>query len=186
MDKKLLRAEIKKKNSCLSEEYKKEASEKITALLLSSSLYKNAKSIFIYISRDNEPDTEKIIEAAFSDNKTVYVPKCISDGIMLPIRINRKTELYSGYKGIKEPEITVYPEENTSPDISVIPSVSASYDGKRLGHGGGFYDRFLQNTETYRICLCFNKLIVSDIPTESHDAFMDAVITENKIYNCRK
>lgn len=186
MDKKLLRKEIKSKRALLSESYKKESSEKITEAVISSTAYIRADSIFIYISSPDEPATNKIINAALGDGKKVYVPKCIAKGLMLPVEINRKTVFVSGYMGILEP--AEYNEDIKIPkiDLSIIPCVSASLSGERLGHGAAFYDIFLQHTETEKFCLCFHKLIQESIPTESTDIKMNAVITEKGIFTVKQ
>lgn len=180
--KKILRLEASKITHALSAEYKKEASEKITAVLLSTQEYNKAKSIFVYTSTKNEPDTSFFIKTALSDQKEVFVPKCIKKGIMVPVKITENTVFEEGFMGISEP--ARYDESIflSQIDLSVIPCVGAATSGKRLGHGGGFYDIFLNNTKTEKICLCFEALLFEDIPTDSHDILMDAVITENGFY----
>lgn len=185
MEKKLLRARIRKKKALLTEEYKNEASKKICDLFLSSKEYKAADSIFIYISGKDEVSTVKIISDALEDNKTVYVPKCIGEGIMIPVKIDAETEYVTGYKGLTEPVTDSYSYDDFNADVSVVPCISASYEGKRLGHGGGFYDRFLAENKSLKICLCFSDLIESIIPTDNHDILMDAVITEEGFFSCR-
>ncbi|MBQ3538127.1 MAG: 5-formyltetrahydrofolate cyclo-ligase [Clostridia bacterium] len=172
-----LRKIIKEKEKSLSFSYKKEASEAITKHILTNSDFINAKSVFIYMSLPGEPSTDKLIEASFRMNKAVYVPYCIKKGQMKAVRIYPDSVLYDGYMGIKEPEIT-NSECADDFDIAIIPCVSASDDGRRLGHGGGFYDIFLKGKKAKTYCLCFKKLMNNEIPTEEHDVCVFSVVTE--------
>ena len=63
-----------------------------------------------------------------------------------------------------------------------VPCISAGKDLRRIGHGAGYYDRFLPKTEAVKICLCFAKLLAENIPTDAYDVPMDMVITEEDIY----
>ena len=55
--------------------------------------------------------------------------------------------------------------------------------GKRLGRGGGYYDKLLNiYPDTLKIGLTFNERIIEDIPTDSHDIYMDYVFTNDKYY----
>lgn len=181
MEKRALRKKIKEKSEGLSLSQKNGASEKITELFLACEEYKAAENIFIYVSTPNEPDTDEIIKRALKDNKNVFVPKCISRGNMLAVRITDLTVLSPGYMGIREPE-GISGEESIKIDTAVIPCISAYFDGKRLGHGAGFYDIFLEKHKPKKICLCFSELISEEIPMEDHDIYMDAVITQKGIF----
>lgn len=181
MDKKTLRKEIREKLQQLSSEYKKASSAAISDFFLSSEDYEKAENIFVFVSTENEPDTAKIIQRALEDNKNVFVPKCLSKGNMIAVRITAGTRLSAGYMGIPEPE-AFSEEKDISIDTAVIPCMSAYYDGKRLGHGAGFYDIFLKKHNPKKICLCFDKIVSPDIPMEENDIFMDEVITEKGIF----
>ena len=182
MDKKELRKFIRTKNLNLSDDYKKNASESICNIFLASTDYHTSENIFIYVSLPNEPDTSAIIRKALEDKKNVFVPKCISKGHMIAVRVTDDTEYSSGYMNICEPR--VYQEENdTKIDIAIVPCISADTDGKRLGHGGGFYDIFLKKHSSKNICLCFNEILCTDIPMNENDIYMDAVITERGFFN---
>ncbi len=181
MTKKELRIEIKNKISCLSDEYKKDSSEKIARNLIFSPEFIKAHSIFIYISTENEPDTSLIIQEALGAGKRVFVPKCIGKGIMIPVEITRDTVFVKGYMDIAEPRDYDININVTEIDLSVIPCLSANFMGERLGHGAGFYDRFLLNVKTEKFCLCFGELISPEIPTDEYDIIMNAVITEKGI-----
>lgn len=175
MNKAELRQLIRSKSDALSGEYIKASGQLIAKKFIASSVFQESENIFIYVSTAKEPDTLGIIEAALASGKKVYVPKCGRNHTMKAIRINSTDELKSGYMGIPEP---VGDEEAENIDLAVIPCISASTDGKRLGHGAGFYDRFLAETDTKKVCLCFGRLLCDDIPMEKFDIKMDCVISE--------
>lgn len=179
--KKELRMEIKNRINCLSDEYKKDSSVKIARCLIATPEFVQAESIFCYISTTDEPDTSVIIDTALKLGKQVFVPVCIEKGVMIPAEITLDTVFMKGYMGISEPVEYNESVNLTHLDLSVIPCISTNFKGDRLGHGAGFYDRFLGNVTTKKFCLCFSALIAPQIPTDEHDIKMDIVVTENGI-----
>ena len=184
MTKKELRGIIKEKRTLLTAEYIKDSDKAIQRLVCESRSFISAESIFVYVSADKEPSTELIIEKALAQGKKVFVPRCISRGKMVAVEISESTVFESGFMGIREP---VDYDENfilKSVDLSVIPCVSLSLSGKRLGHGAGFYDIFLENTVTEKMCLCYYELLSDDIPVDENDIAMDKAVTERGIFSC--
>lgn len=180
MNKKELRAEIKEKINSLDKNYIDSASKEIQENLIRLPLFREASSVFVYMSTENEPDTSLVIKEALKERKKVYVPKCISKGVMVAVRIDETTVFKSGYMNLPEPE-NVIAEENIKIDLAVLPCVSADFKGNRLGHGAGFYDRFLEKNKSARVCFCFEKLVSPEIPTEEHDIKADVLITEKTV-----
>ena len=85
--------------------------------------------------------------------------------------------LTPGILGIPEPpapETDGIPE----PDLILVPCVAASPGGIRLGHGAGYYDRFLSGRGGEKVCLCFRALLRADLPAEDTDVITDLVITD--------
>lgn len=150
--------------------------------MLSSREYAESESVFIYVSTPTEPDTHKIINHALSSGKKVYVPKCCEGNTMLAVRINSLSELSEGKFGLYEPLNITETLEASALDMAVVPCMSAAKSLKRLGHGGGYYDRFFSETKTKMLCLCFEKLLSKEIPTDEYDIMMNKVITEEGIY----
>ena len=175
--KKQLRKMMLERQKNLSENYVRASSENITKRFLSSEVYKNSEKIFIYVSTDREPDTLTIINDALAKNKKVYVPKCVNK-IMYAVRIYGIKNLVEGRLGILEPEDyseTISPEEL---DLIVAPCLSASLNGKRLGHGMGCYDKFLSVCSTMTVCFCFKKMLCDEIPMNENDVYIKSVLTE--------
>lgn len=182
-EKKRLRREASEKISRFPPDALKEASQKITAQVLSSPQYRQAASLFVYVSTNSEPDTRAIIEDAWKAGKVVCVPKCYGGGRMEAVRVFSWHDLVPGAYGIPEPASV--PAGSIFPvlDLAVIPCVCATPDGKRLGHGVGYYDRFLRAHPMPCLCLCFHALLLDGLPTEPSDYPMDAVITEEGTFS---
>lgn len=161
------------------DEYVNGASKQITDKLLELDVFKHAESIFCYLSTEKEVCTDEIIEHALKDKK-VYVPKCVDEHNMIAIRYRKGDELETGRYGIPEPVNDE--KQETDFDVIIVPCLAAGKDLARLGHGKGYYDRFLKNSKAFKICLCLDKLICNDIPMGPDDVYMDMVITENETY----
>ncbi|MBQ7740672.1 MAG: 5-formyltetrahydrofolate cyclo-ligase [Eubacterium sp.] len=146
--------------------------------------YKNSDIILCYVSLDDEIDTKEIINKALSDNKRVAVPLCIDQNGNMDFRfINSLNELKSGYKGIPEPDKEKSESvRDFSNAIAVVPGLCFTKEGKRLGYGGGYYDRFLKNNSLISIGLCYNSFMLNDIPTDEYDISVKCVISESCIY----
>jgi hypothetical protein len=72
---------------------------------------------------------------------------------------------------------TVEPSEVTA---WIVPGLAFTQDGKRLGYGGGWYDRLLADAnDTLKIGVAHEFQIVDDLPHEPHDILLDRVVTPN-------
>lgn len=174
MNKRELRLKCAEIRKNLSPEYINSASDRIAAEVLKAPEYVAAESVFIYVSVPGEPGTSDIITDALERGKTVLVPKCVGDN-MLAVKIRSLDDLRPGAFGIPEPIGSK--AWSGGIDLAVVPCAAASRDLNRLGHGRGYYDRFLAGREIFKLCLCFDKLLC-DVPTDGNDIKMNMVITE--------
>ena len=187
-----IRKEIRETRTALLAEggYFDMAGKLITQHILRSYVYTAARSVFIYVSMEGEPDTYSLINTALQDHKAVFVPKCVSKDTMLAVRIYSPDELTPGMMNIPEPALleTSITASCSDLDLAVVPCVSVSGDRIRLGHGAGFYDRFLSakkdgpDNRPVTLCTCFEKLMRDDIPAGPFDIPMDLIATENGIF----
>ncbi len=181
IQKKQLRREIAARVRALPQTVREQASEAIRRRVLALPEYAAAGSLFLYIAMPTEPDTRGILERALRDGKRVYVPKCIGKGEMLAVRIRGLDDLAPGAYGILEPVDCSETAEPSALDLILVPCVAASPDGKRLGHGAGFYDRFLEHNADKTVCLCFSAALSDAIPTEPTDVPMRRVVCESTV-----
>ena len=178
--KKRLRRICRAKGEALTPAYRQEADRRIQTAVLESGLWQSAEGVFLYVSMRHEPDTRALIEAALREGKRVYVPLCLPDRSMRAARIRSLGELRPGTLGIPEPPADAEAASPGELDLAVVPCVTATRAGARLGHGAGYYDRFLRLHRCPTLCLCYAALLADELPTEAHDVPMDLVITEDE------
>ena len=135
----------------------------------------NSRDILIYVSRDDEVDTIRLIKY-FLNSKRVAVPKIVNKE-MIFYYINSLNDLERGYFGILEP-ITNMPVTDFSKAVAVTPGICFSKDLFRLGYGGGYYDRLMDKYNIYSIGLCYQECFLESIPTDEYDKPVDEIITD--------
>ena len=209
-EKELIRKEIREKIDAAGEDYRREASAAIALNALNVpemkeqkrtgflGLRKTGKTVMAYCSVGNEPSTLALISELLKTGKRVCLPRCIdideegrrTDTVdaMEARRIESFDDLEPGAYGIPEPKEgteAVPPEEI---DIIILPCVSCDRECNRLGHGAGYYDKYLSKVrkDCFTMALCYEEALADKIPAEEHDMPVDAVITEKQVYRWRK
>ena len=176
--KRWLRREIRGKSDALTAAYREEASRRIAEQVLAAECFRRARVIMAYASLPNEPDTRGMIREAIREGKTVLLPRCVSPEEMVALPFDGWEDLEPGYLGVMEPRFPAEGLEIPEPELILVPCMAASRDGRRLGHGAGYYDRFLEKRKAETLCLCFRELIRDDIPAGPLDRRVDRVITD--------
>ena len=191
MENRELRKLIRAEASMLNKEYIDAANASVFERVITLPEFIAAGTLFSYVSCEREPDTHRIIRYSLARGKRVYVPRITGSGLMAATRITDLEALEPDRYGI----LTPAPGETASPaelELSLIPCLSVAPDGYRLGHGGGYYDRFFApaaRAEADRAAgavmngavLCFERLLSADLPACAHDVRFGIVVTENRI-----
>lgn len=187
MNKKQLRQEMREKLASISKQLYEEKSYNIAERLYKESNWLNAKTVGITISKPPEVDTYQIIRKAWEQGKTVVVPKCIPSNKQLVFRcLEDFNQLETVYFGLLEPKESITRKvEPNEIDLLIVPGLSFTKVGFRLGVGGGYYDRFLENYQGDKISLAFDIQIVPDLPVEEHDLPVDKIITDHEVIETR-
>lgn len=186
-DKKCLRKKAMEIRGGISKEQREKWDAAMYSGIFSSSFFLEAETIFTYVSMKEEPDTGGIIETSWRMGKKVFVPRCIpgKERRMEAVEIASWEELSPGTMGIWEPKKAVEGRKERSFSLMLIPCIMADKRGGRLGHGAGYYDRFLASAEGVKLCLCYEALLYSKVPMEEKDIFMDYVLTEEGMISCK-
>ena len=140
--------------------------------------YKNADTVFIYISYRDEIETHNLIKEALK-TKRVLVPLCLNtDGDMIAVEIKSFDELKEGAFGILEPQSKIQFEGEI--DFALVPGVAFSFDGYRIGYGKGYYDRFLKDKNIFKTGVCHDELLFDTVPREEFDVRLNMIITPER------
>ncbi|XP_043264442.1 5-formyltetrahydrofolate cyclo-ligase [Colletes gigas] len=185
----LLRKKMNNVIAQLSSEEKQRQSKNVFQKLCALAEFQTSQRISLYLSTENEIDTIPILKHLFEKQKEVFIPRYRNKQMemvkLLSMEDYEKLPLTKW--NIKQPNFDE-PRENVLEtgglDLIILPGVAFNMDGKRLGHGMGYYDKFLnfysrkQQKKPHLIAVAFNEQIQEDIPTSENDVFMDRVLTE--------
>ena len=177
-EKQRIRQETRRISEGLTPEYRRDAGREITRQVLALPFWKQAKTVMAYWSLPQEPDTRELMETALREGKTLLLPRCLDGGRMAAIEVKDLSEPQAGEMGIPEPPMPADGAEAPEPDLILVPCVAASPGGVRLGHGAGYYDRFLAAHTGTSVCLCFRSLLRADLPAEDTDIPVRLVVSD--------
>ena len=147
-----------------------------------------AHTVAVFLSFDGELDTLPLIDQLWRAGKRVYLPVLhpFSPGNLLFLHYHPSSDLVVNRLNIREPKLDVRDVLPLSQlDVLVTPLVAFDADGQRLGMGGGFYDRTLQNWRQHRlqpVGYAHDCQQVDALPTEQWDIPLPAVITPSKTW----
>ncbi|TLS36312.1 5-formyltetrahydrofolate cyclo-ligase [Pseudalkalibacillus caeni] len=180
-----LRNEMKEKLKEMSPDQRESSNHAIHKTLFNHPLWLQANTIGITISRKPEVDTAPIIEKAWELGKEVSVPKCFPKTKEMEFRsITSYDQLEVVYFGLKEP----IPDrtESCSPlnvDLLIVPGLVFDKQGYRIGFGGGYYDRYLENYSNGTVALAYDFQVVDRVPKETFDQPVQEIITDAASYS---
>ncbi|MCI6691697.1 MAG: 5-formyltetrahydrofolate cyclo-ligase [Clostridium sp.] len=183
-EKKILRNKILIIRNSLDKEVKEAMDDEIYNKLITSDLYIKAKNIFIYLSFGSEIQTNNIITKALRDEKEVYIPKVYKKNkLMKAVRLKSFNDLKENSMGILEPIDDSNYIDKREIDLILVPGVVFDLNGNRIGYGGGYYDRYLQDIKEIRnkVVLAYDLQIVDSINPDIHDIAFDYIITNTRL-----
>lgn len=185
-----LRKRLRQTRRLISLQQQEMHASQLATQLSIQTFFKQAQHIAAYIANDGEISPDKAIYAALATQKQCYLPKIESfiDKKMQFSPYTSKTKLHTNQYGIPEPSsCAVTP---LCLELILVPLVAFDITGRRLGMGGGFYDRFLAqypaNARPRLVGLAHEaqKVPPNTISTDSWDIQMDMIVTESNLYQC--
>lgn len=193
--KRQLRAERAAARGGLSPEERRELSARACAHAQDWLQASGAETLLAYMPLRSELDTRPLIAAAWAAGGRVLLPRVIPGSASMSLHEVRSwEELAPGAYGIHEPLPSILAWEAV-PDAVLVPGLAFDRRGGRLGYGQGYYDRLRARWQSEAprgsvqplwAGLAYELQLVTEVPMEPHDAFMDMLITENGIWRCRK
>ncbi len=184
--KKWLRKRKIQARESLTEEERLKYSEEICRRIAGMPGFADAETVFIYNWMRGEVRLDTLAETAEAHGKRIVYPKCVSGTEMIAVQPGQGSSAWtSGAFGIREPDPekgSVIPPDEI--DFVVCPCSSFDAGCRRLGMGGGYYDRYLPFcTKANIVAAAFETQRAERIPADAKDVPVDAVITEKCIYS---
>jgi len=158
-------------------------SAQITAHLIAWAPFRAAQHLLIYLAMPREVQTAGLIAAA--SGKRVCVPSVVGRHLVLrPLVAGRP--LRRGAMGIAEPKAAAGEVPPTEVDLALVPGVAFDPAGHRVGHGAGFYDRFLPTLRpSTPVCgLAFREQVVPALEPAPWDVPVGFLCTEDGVVAC--
>ena len=188
-----IRSSVRQLRKNLSADFQHHAAQNIATRVMELPRVQNAHTVSLFLSFDGELNTRPLIERLWQAGKSVYLPVLhpFSRGNLLFLRYSAESEMVLNHFGIEEPRLNVQQVLPVSRlDVIFTPLVAFDATGQRLGMGGGFYDRTLQDWESaylqqcgpYPIGLAHDCQRVDALPVQEWDVPLPEIITPSTHY----
>lgn len=128
--------------------------------------------IMIYYPISSEINILDII----NENKKFYLPFC-KNKEMEARYLSDINDLVKDEVGILAPKYST----NDEVDVVIAPAVACNTKFYRLGYGGGYYDKFLQNRNVIKIAITYEETLIEDDFQEVFDVQFDYIVTDEKV-----
>jgi len=176
MTKSDIREQICRKKRAMSPWEISDCSTRLGERLYSHPAYRNARSLYGYLSFNQEVRTFPILAQAQLDGKRVAVPR-VAGETMEFFWLDDLSDVAPGYCGIPEPAENL-PVADDETALVLMPGLAFDARGVRCGYGGGFYDRWLELHPGHpTLALCYEFQLFSDLRPGPHDVPVDYVLS---------
>jgi 5-formyltetrahydrofolate cyclo-ligase len=187
--KRSLRAAIVSARDGLPDARRAEASQRIAAQLVALPQFVAAASVLLTLPFRSEWDATLVARAALAAGKRVIVPRVDAPARVLALhRVESLVDgIVPGYRGIPEPREDLPLASAHDVALALVPGVAFDGEGRRLGYGGGYYDRLLPllDAGVPRIAGAFDEQIVERVPAAAHDLTVDVIATPTRLIVAR-
>ena len=167
--KQILRGQMRQALAELSDQERAWSDGELIQRFLDHPKLAQAQTVMLYYGVGHEIRTE---------GKTVCLPKCLPENQMEARAITSLEDLAPDRYAIPAPKDTCPVVEREKLDLILVPGLCFDSRGSRLGQGGGYYDRYLEDYDGVTIGLCREDFFQVNLPREPLDAWVRFVLTE--------
>ena len=167
-----LRAQVLARRSALPADQRTTAGKLIRDAVLAAPQVQMAGTIAAYYSVGTEPSTHGLVYALWKRGSYVLLPLLRPDGDLDWASYEGPDSLVAGPRGLREPgEPPRGVDAVARADAVLVPALAVDAAGRRLGRGGGSYDRALARVGPLvpLIALIYDDELVEQVPAEGHD-----------------
>jgi 5-formyltetrahydrofolate cyclo-ligase len=161
-----------------------EASAAVTQRVLDLPEVERSRTVAAFISYGTELATRPLLDALTDRGVAVLLPVLLDDDDLAWRRYAGPDRLVPGRRGLLEPAADAAGDAAVETvDAVVVPGVCYDLSGRRLGRGGGSYDRALARLPAGvpRIAVALDSEVVPELPAEEHDERVDVIVTPTRV-----
>lgn len=174
-----LRADMRRRRSAVAPDERTRASAEACTRLLDLPEVRTAARVGLYAALPGELDVAPALRALLRRGVAVLLPRVVDRDLEL-VPFDEAIPMKPGFRGVLEPTGTASGDRL---DVIVVPGLAFDREGRRLGQGGGHYDRLLARlgARGVRVGVGFDFQIVDEVPGEAHDERVHALVTERRM-----
>ena len=169
-----LRKQVLHEMKALSQKQKQAMDRVLTERFLNHPFYQDAKAIATYLSFPHEFQTQGLIDQALRDGKKVMIPKTYPKGRMEFVVYDPQQLVKTSF-GLLEPQGNLEVVDASQIDLIHVPGLAFTREGYRIGYGGGYYDRYLENFAGDSMSTIYS-CQVQEFNSEDHDVPVQEVL----------
>ncbi len=140
----------------------------------------------LYAACRGEVDLSSLLASRDAQGVTTLLPRAGANGD-LSFASNRCASLVVGAFGITEPGPDAPAVDSSKVGVVIVPALALDPNGRRLGWGKGYYDRWLATAHhVIKVGVVFDFQLVCELPAEAHDVSVDFVVTDERMLECGK
>ena len=171
-----LRKQVLQEMKVIPQKQKNTMDRALTDRLLHHPFYQEAKVVATYLSFPHEFQTQELIEQALKDGKKVLIPKTYPQGRMEFV-VYDPQQLVKISFGLLEPQGNLEVVDASQIDLIHVPGLAFTREGYRIGYGGGYYDRYLENFAGHSLSTIY-PCQVQEFNSEDHDIPVQEVLID--------
>ena len=137
--------------------------------------------VAVYLASPDEIDLGAFIDRMLSSGRMVVAPRWNGETYEIAVLKGLDAQhLRRGPMGITEPvDAEIVPPDKVC--AWIVPGLAFTRDGRRLGYGGGWYDRFLAaaSKDSVKLGVAYSFQVVEDLPAEPHDIPLTAIVDDS-------
>ena len=169
-----LRKQVLQEMKVIPQKQKDTMDRALTDRLLHHPFYREAKVIATYLSFPHEFQTQGLIDQALRDSKKVLIPKTYPKGRMEFV-VYDSQQLGKTSFGLLEPQGDLEVVDASQIDLIHVPGLAFTTEGYRIGYGGGYYDRYLENFAGHTMSTIY-PCQIQNFNSEDHDVPVQEVL----------
>ena len=158
---------------------REERGERVVERFLGLPEVQRAKTVMLFSHFGSEVPTGSLLRRLHERGVVIALPR-IEEGHLVPVGYAPGDPTSTTSFGAQEP-VDGTPLDPASIDVVAVPGVAFDRGGRRVGYGGGYYDRFLRELPAFTVAVAFDLQVVEDaVPAGRFDLPVQAIVTEEE------